>query len=98
MMVQAKEVLQNPEAIFEAFRQIRGEESLGYCYVGWPERVPNKAGLTSELRQDQVLAVYVDSEFNVWEWRVERCCDDGHTPLQPEGRFGRKLYCYQGDE
>ncbi len=97
-MRQAQEVLQNPEVIFEAHRQVRGEESIGFCYIGWPERVPNKAGLAAELRQDQVLAVYVDFEFNIWEWRVERCNDGGYEPLKADCRFGSEVFNRQEGE
>ncbi|MCF6228686.1 MAG: hypothetical protein L3J82_08530 [Planctomycetes bacterium] len=50
------------------------------------------------MRQDQVLAVYVDFEFNIWEWRVERCNAGGYEPLKADCRFGNEVFNRQEDE
>jgi hypothetical protein len=87
----AQEVLRSPEAVFEAHRNVRHQEVVGFCFVGRPREVPDGQGGTRRLPPGRVVAVYVDKALNVWEWGLERSGDDPPRPAEPEARFGARL-------
>jgi hypothetical protein len=82
----AKQVLNNPQRIFEGIREY---EQGGWCYAGKPTEwyvgdvaeVPFPDGL--------VFAVYVNRRLEVYHWRAEKCDrDDRFCPIDWRTRYG----------
>lgn len=92
LLENAQDVLRNPARIFEARRNVGDDEIVGYCYIGRPDRIPDRPSGTRLLAPDELVAVYVDECFTIWEWGVEPGGEDPLTPVHPESRFGERLY------
>ena len=95
MLRVAYKVLHEPGRITEAKRNVKGVETVGYCYTGRPGLIPSKAGLAMRpLASWEVVVAFLDMEFRLWEWGVEDCDDDDDLmPKDDDGdRYGEIFF------
>lgn len=95
MLNVACQVLREPGRIQEAKRNVRGEEVVGYCYTGRPQALPGGFGEGPRpLQPWEVVVVFVDMCFRVWDWGIEDCeADDNLQPKDGDGdRYGEVFY------
>lgn len=81
----AVEVLESPQRIY---RGIRTRNPGGWCYVGRPEQIYVKPYCKADLPDHLLFAVYVSSDYHIYEWRPDKVdSDDPLEPINADSRF-----------
>lgn len=70
-------VLQRPDQIWHALRQVGEEETLGYAYVGAVRALRLDSGGSYPCPSDRVFVVFLDLRMTVLEWRTEVATPSG---------------------
>lgn len=87
-------VLCNPDAVWEGVRDPDpGDDRWGYCYCKhFPNKVDNN-GASYPNRTDQVLSVYTNADFLIFEvrWDESEVVEGVRVPLGHAERFGRRV-------
>lgn len=88
-------VLARPQAVFQGLCQDVDEDARGYgwrCYVGVPPHGYRADGTEVLPWPGQVFLVFVNQDQVAYNWRWERCDEDGSgMPQGYRGRFRERL-------